>query len=336
MDFHSGILSIDTRYITDKVCAFIQKQVNIRRLQGVVVGLSGGLDSALCASLCVKAVGAENVIGLILPERDSDPVSKKYALEQAAHLGIRTKVIDITQSIQSFGAYSQLIDALRAFFPRYDATWKFKIVLPGNLLNRDSYNFYTVFADDGQGNIQSARVTNKLLRQIVAANNCKQRTRMLYLYNIAEALDYLVCGTTNKSELIQGFFVKYGDGGVDIEPIAALYKSQVYELAKEMNVITEIIDRPPTPDTLGLATTDEEFYFRMPYQTLDLLLFAWENDVPIPTVCNVMGLSEDQVGRAFREIRSKYNITTHLRSLPPSMDFTIGELTSKRSMNSGD
>ncbi len=331
MNFYPGILSIDSGCVVGKVCEFIRSQIDAQKRRGVVLGLSGGVDSALCAALCVRAVGAENVIGLILPEKDSDPRSQDYAQAQALQLGIQTNTIDITQSIASFGAYSQLIGVLRKYFPNYDSNWKFKIALPGDLLARDSFNYYTIIVDDGTGHPQSVRLDSiEGLHQIVAANNIKQRTRMLYLYNVAEALDYLVCGTTNKSETIQGFFVKYGDGGVDIEPIAALYKTQVYQLARHMNIIKEIIDRPPTPDTFGLATTDEEFYFRIPYQTLDLLLFAWENKIPILEVCKTMNLTEGQVRRAFRDIRSKYQATGHLRSLPPSTEFSLDELTGPR------
>ncbi len=150
---------------------------------------------------------------------------------------------------------------------------------------------------------------------------------MLYLYNSAEGLDYLVCGTTN-SWRQSGFFVKYGDGGVDIEPVAELYKTQIYQLARYVNVPVQIIDRAPTPDTFGLVATDEEFYFRIPYHILDLLLFAWEHSIPVADVCRTMNLTEDQVSRVFRDLQAKFNATRHLRSLPPNTEFSSQELTS--------
>jgi NAD+ synthase len=143
---------------------------------------------------------------------------------------------------------------------------------------------------------------------------------MLYLYCCAESENYLVCGTTNKSEAVQGFFVKYGDGGVDIEPLQHLYKTQVYQLAEYLGVIREIIDRAPSPDTYSFVVTDEEFYFRMPYDTLDLLLYAWEKGVPVGQVCGAMGLTEEQVKRAFRDFASKHNATKHFGVAPPTLD----------------
>jgi NAD+ synthase len=143
---------------------------------------------------------------------------------------------------------------------------------------------------------------------------------MVCLYSFAERENYLVCGTTNRSEAVQGFFVKYGDGGVDIEPLQHLYKTQVYQLAEYLGVIKEIIDRAPSPDTYSFVVTDVEFYFRMPYDTLDLLLYAWENSVPVEEVRVAMGLSEEQVRRAFRDFASKFNATRHLRTFPPTLD----------------
>jgi NAD+ synthase len=141
---------------------------------------------------------------------------------------------------------------------------------------------------------------------------------MTHLYYFAEKMNYLVCGTTNKSENIQGFFVKYGDGGVDIEPIAHLYKTQVYQLAEHLGVIPEIIGRDPSPDTYSFPVSDEEFYFRMPYDKLDMLLYAWENKVPLADIVRVMGLKEDQIQRAFRDFTAKFSATEHLRGLAPS------------------
>jgi NAD+ synthase len=142
---------------------------------------------------------------------------------------------------------------------------------------------------------------------------------MMTQYYYSEKENYLVCGTTNKSEAIQGLFVKYGDGGVDIEPIAHLFKNQVFQLAEHMGVIPEILQRAPCPDTYSAPVTDEEWFFRMPFETLDLLLYAWENKVDLADVCRVMGLTEDQVKRAFRDFSSKYHTTEHLRRFPPSL-----------------
>jgi NAD+ synthase len=149
----------------------------------------------------------------------------------------------------------------------------------------------------------------------------KQRTRMIQLYLHAEMNNYVLAGTTNKSEMVQGFFVKYGDGGVDIEPLAHLYKTQVYELARHLGVIQEIIERPPSPDTYSLPVTDKEFYFCLDYGLLDLLLYAYGQDVSVENVSRHIGLEEKQIQRVFRDFAAKENATWHLREMPPSLEY---------------
>jgi NAD+ synthase len=235
-------------------------------------------------------------------------------------MGIATEAVDITNTLDTLGVYDKRDKAIRAVFPEYDASWKSKIVLPSDLLSRDALNFFSLKVQDPAGNTRSARLNSENLHSIVAATNVKQRTRMVCLYGVAERENFLVCGTTNRSEAVQGFFVQYGDGGVDIEPIEHLYKTQVYQLADYLGVIREIIERPPSPDTYSFSVTDVEFYFRMPYDTLDLLLYAWENNLPVEEVCAVMGLTDEQVKRAFRDFTSKHKATRHLRRLPPTLE----------------
>jgi len=123
--------------------------------------------------------------------------------------------------------------------------------LPPNLLERDAYNVFTLTIVRGNEVVIRTRLDKAHLNAIVAATDTKQRTRMMHLYYCAERQNYLVCGTTNRTELLQGFFVKYGDGGVDIEPLAHLYKHQVYQLADVLHVPDEIISRLPSPDTFS-------------------------------------------------------------------------------------
>lgn len=143
---------------------------------------------------------------------------------------------------------------------------------------------------------------------------------MIQLYYHAEKNNYLVAGTTNKTETAQGFYVKFGDGGVDIEPIAHLYKTQVYQLARNLRVINEIIERPPSPDTYSLPVTDKEFYFCLDYELLDLFLYACENNVPLDNISETLGLKEEQVQRVFRDFKGKEQATWHLRQMPPGLD----------------
>jgi len=320
MEFNKDVLKLDSKSEVERICEFIRQELRDIKRDGIVIGLSGGIDSALSAALCVKALGKDKVFGLILPEKESNPVSAEYAAKHARELGIETETVDVTPTLEAFGTYRKRDDLIRKAFPDYDSKSKSKITLPADLLSKDSFNFFTLKIDDGKGNIKSARLNKKMLNGIVAATDTKQRTRMMYLYYYAEMKNYIVCGTTNKTEVIEGFFVKYGDGGVDIEPLSHLYKTQVYQLSEYLGVIREIIERTPSPDTWSFEVSDEEFYFRIPYEVLDLLLFAWEYNIPTERVCEVMNLTPEQVKRAMRDFNAKYNATRHLRRLPPTLE----------------
>ncbi len=319
MKFRRESLEIDYVKETERITRFIRQQTLAMRREGAVVGLSGGIDSALSAELCVRALGREKVFGLILPERESNPASREYAIKHSEKLGIRAEVIDISPTLEAIGTYVKRDEIIKKVFPEFDLSFKLKLSLPPDLLAKDALNIFSLTVEDGRGHRKSVRLNKDALHGIMAATNTKQRTRMLYLYGLAEKMGCLVCGTTNRSELLQGYFVRYGDGGVDIEPIAHLYKMQVYQLARHLGVIKEIIERPPSPDTFSLETSDEEFYFRMPYEVLDLLLYAWEHKVTPGETGAVLGLQENQVVRAFRDFQAKFLATRHLRQMPPSL-----------------
>jgi len=319
MTFHKEILKLDCEKEINQVCSFIKQQTTSMRREGIVLGLSGGIDSALAVELCVRALGKDKVLGLLLPEKESNPVSATYAKKHAKKLGIKAEINDITAVLERIGTYKKRDSVIKKIFPDYTSKHGVKITLPSDLLSKDAYNVFTLRINDNKGKETSFRLDKKTLNGIVAATDTKQRTRMMHLYYYAEMKNYLVCGTTNKTELLQGFFVKYGDGGVDIEPLAHLYKTQVYQLATYLSVIPEIIERTPSPDTFSFQVSDEEFYFRIPYNILDPLLYAWENNIKIPEVCEAMGLEEQQVQRAFRDFTGKHAATKHLRQLPPTL-----------------
>ena len=319
MTFSKDVLNIDRAAETVRIVAFIRDQVRLMHRKGIVIGLSGGVDSALSASLSVRAVGKENVLALLLPDKESSPQSAAFATAEAQRLGIEAVTVDITPVLEAFGTYDKRDAVAKAIYPDFGPGHTLKIPPPADILNRDGYNYFTLTVYDPEGRSRSSRLTNDQAHGIIAATCPKHRTRMLAQYYHSEKLNYLVCGTTNKSEAVQGLFVKYGDGGVDIEPIAHLYKDQVFQLARHLGVIPEILDRAPCPDTYSAPVTDEEWFFRMPFKTLDLLLYAWETKADIAEVCRVMELREDQVKRAFRDFDSKYRTTEHLRRFPPSL-----------------
>jgi NAD+ synthase len=313
MNFNKNILGLDPLAETDKICAFIKKQVSDLRKDGAVIGISGGVDSALASALCLRALGKSRVLGVILPEKESSPVSAVYANKHAQKMGIDTVSEDITAALEGFGCYAKRDKVIKEIFPEFDQGWTSKLTLPPDLLGKDSLNFYTLIVKDNLGKTKKTRLNIPNLRRILAASNVKQITRMMYLNYYAELHNYLVCGTTNRSEYIQGFFVKYGDGGVDIEPIAHLFKMQIYQLAKHLEVPPEILNRAPSPDTFSFEVTDEEMHFRIPFHVLDLLLYAWEQQIPAGEVATALNLTEEQVKRAFRDIESKHRATEYLR-----------------------
>ena len=319
MEFTRDVLKIDCEKEAERISAFIKDQVLSMHRQGVVIGLSGGVDSALSAALSVKALGKDRVLGLILPEKESSPESEKLALEQAQRLGIVAEVVPITPVLEAFGTYEKRDAVVRSVFPDFGAGDTMKIALPSDILSRDGLNYFTLTVIASDGKARTARLSGEQARGIIAATSTKHRTRMMAQYYHAEKLNHLVCGTTNRSEALQGLFVKYGDGGVDIEPIAHLFKNQVYQLARHLGVTQAILDRAPCPDTYSAPVTDEEWFFRMPWEQLDLLLYAWENKVDEAEVSRVTGLTAEQIGRAFRDFTNKHNAARHMDRMPPSL-----------------
>ena len=320
MVFSKEVLKLDGGPEAERIVAFITDQAQSMHRKGIVIGLSGGVDSALSAALSVKALGRDRVLALLLPDKESSPQSAEFAAKQAALLGIEAITVDITPVLTAFGTYEKRDAVAKSIYPDFGAGHKLKITLPSDILNKDGLNFFTLTTIDPQGNTRTTRLNSEQAQGIIAATCTKHRTRMMTQYYYAEKLNYLVCGTTNKSEAIQGLFVKYGDGGVDIEPIAHLYKNQVFQLAEHLGVIPEILSRAPCPDTYSAPVTDEEWYFRMPFNQLDLLLFAWTNKIEIPEICRVMGLTKEQVQRAFRDFANKSNATRHLTRMPPTLE----------------
>jgi NAD+ synthase len=320
-------MKIDPAAESSLVQEFMQAAVKgTPKRDGIIVGVSGGIDSAVVLSLAVKAVGKENVLALILPEKESNPVSAQYAKLIIDKLGVEYKTIDLTKAVASYGSYDNRDKVIKEIFPEYDENYKFNIYLPQNILDVDRYNFYTLRIDDGKGNRKEKRLAKKQFLAITAAANVKIRSRMIALYYWGDQYNYMVAGTTNKTEFLLGDFCKYGDGGTDVEGICHLYKLQVYQIGEYMGVPKEIIDRTPSPDTFSLPVSDKDFYFCLPFELLDPLLFSWEYKIDMKKVCAEVGLTEEQILRIYKDFSSKHSSTEHIRQLPGSIERNWGKL----------
>jgi NAD+ synthase len=316
-----SVLRIDAAAEANRIVQWLKESMRGLRRSGAVLGISGGIDSSVCLALSVKAFGPERVVPLLLPDKDSDPISEDLARTLATHYGLTPVMEAITPALDGFACYARRDEAIARVFPEYDpeAGYKAKIVLPPGLLDEGTLNVFSLTIVTPDGREKSARLAPADLAQIVAASNFKQRTRMAMLYYHAELRNYAVVGTPNKNERDQGFFVKYGDGGYDLCPIAHLYKTQVYQLARHLEVPEAIQKRTPTTDTYSAPATQEEFFFRLPSETMDLLWYAQENQVPVEETAFAMDMSANQVRNAFDDFTRKSRNANYLRTAPLDM-----------------
>jgi NAD+ synthase len=273
--------------------------------RGVVVGVSGGIDSAVCAALATRALGPDRVVAILMPEADSDPASTERGRELCDQLGLKYEVEDIAPALAALGCYSRRDSAIRRVFPDYGEGWRQKITLAEGLMDRDRVSYFNLTVASPDGELQTARMPTDVYLEVVAATNMKQRTRKLIEYFHAEARNFAVLGTPNRLEYELGFFVRGGDGLADIKPIAQLYKTEVYALAAHLGLPQSIQSQPPSTDTYSLPQTQEEFYFALPYAEMDLLLWAWHHEVSAAAAGEAMGLGEEQVERVYKDIVAK-------------------------------
>jgi NAD+ synthase len=316
VELSAETLRLDAERTVEEISERLREVVykDLRR-RGAVIGLSGGVDSSLVAHLCAHAFGPERVLGVLMPEGESAPDTLDLSQVAADAAGVETVLEDITKLLDAAGCYERRDAAIRSVMPEYAEGWKAKIVLP-SLLGNARYSLFTVVAESPEGERREARLTATAYREVVAATNFKQRVRKMLEYHHADRLDFAVIGTPNRLEYDQGFFVKNGDGSADVKPIAHLYKTQVYQLAEHMGVPAVIRERPPTTDTYALEQSQEEFYFSVPFDKLDLCLYAVNEGLPVEAAATATGLTTEVVEHVFEDIERKRRAAAYLLAPP--------------------
>jgi len=315
-DLAKAILAFDREATTVHIAATLREQI-LKRLhrRGAVLGLSGGIDSTVCAALAVRALGPDRVLGVLMPETHSAGESKILGQLAADSLGIETVLEEITPALRGVNCYERQTQAIRRVVPQFEENWPFKIVLP-SVVDSDAYRIFSLVVQPPGGEEIRVRLTPTAYLELVAATNFKQRVRKMIEYYHADRLAYAVVGTPNRLEYDQGFFVKNGDGAADAKPIAHLYKTQVYALAEHLGLPEEIRRRPPTTDTYSLPQSQEEFYFSLPYDQMDQCLYARNLGLDPEQAAAMLGLTPVQVARVFADIDAKRRATRYQHEGP--------------------
>lgn len=281
----------------DIIVNFIKDSVKNFAKDGVVIGLSGGIDSSVVAYLACEALGKDKVLALFMPERDSNPLSRSHAKLVSRNLGMELLEINLTPILRRIGIYK--LEPSPLFFPR---SFQEKYVLIKYKRFQDEETTFLKSQKGGEGNTE--------LMRGVAFLRIKHRLRMIMWYCYAELRNYLVLGCCNKTEKLTGYFVKYGDSGSDIDPIAGLYKTQVSEIARFIGVPEEIVNKPPSPDLMPGMT--DEFALQMSYKKIDTILYALENQIEEDRLIQE-GIKKEEIDY----IKTLFDISRHMREIPP-------------------
>lgn len=323
--FSRDMLLIDPAVETRRIVASITESVfSFLRRRGAVVAVSGGIDSSVVAALCVRAFGRERVLALMLPESESSDDTRRMSRLLVDSLRMPFVEEDISPVLRAIGCYARRDEAVKAVIPAYGPGWSCKLVLPPLLLDGERLRVFSVVARSPHGVETTARLTPEAYFGVVASTNFKQRTRKMLEYYHGDRLHFAVAGTANRLEHELGFFVKNGDGSADFKPIAHLYKSQVYRIGRYLELPGEILARAPTTDTYSLSQSQEEFYFSIPYEQMDLCLFARNHDVSAGDAAEAIGLTRDQVERVYRDIDAKRAQARYLLAQPELVDPGVG------------
>lgn len=258
------IPKIDVEKTKNNITEFVQNKVSEANADGLVVGLSGGIDSTVAAFLACEAVGKENVFGVVLPSTTTPTEDKLHGTTIAQLLGINYKEMAIDSILNEFLSVAQLEE------------------------------------------------------DILAIGNLKARIRMSIIYFYANSKNYLVCGTGNKSEISIGYFTKHGDGACDIEPIGDLYKTDVYELAKYLEIPQEIIDKPPRAGLWNNQTDEDEI--GMTYKLLDKILYRFiEKEIDADSIAKELNIEVNEVN----DIINRVERNQHKTQVPESPKKTL-------------
>ena len=318
------VLDIDLEAEADRIAARVREvTAQVLHKRGLVVAISGGIDSSVSCALAVRALGPQRVYGLILPERDSSDDSAVRATLLAEHLGIRTEKFDIAPALAAIGCYAARDGAVAQALPEFGPGWRWKIVIGGGVEGR--INRFKLVAQAPDGRMHERPLELPQYLQIVAATNYKQRLRKTIEYFHADRLNYAVVGTPNRLEYDQGFFVKNGDGSADVKPIAHLFKSQVYAMARHLKLPERVCAAIPTTDTYSLSQGQDEFYFALPYRSMDLAVWALNHDVPAGELARALGISDAAAAAVYDDIRNKRRTTRYLHQ-PPVLMAELPEL----------
>ena len=314
MGFSKDSININAEKETEIIVSQLRSDM-IKKLKkrGAVIGISGGIDSSVVLALCARAFGANKVLGVMMPETDSSPENITLTKELVNQFDTKHLIEDMTDALNGFGTYRRRDEAIKNIFPQYDSSYKAKIGLPQQQFEKDIINIFHLTIISPEGEEKTTRIPLKEYLQIVAASNFKQRSRMCMLYYHAEKHNFAVIGTGNKNEHEQGFFVKYGDGGADIKPIAHLFKTQVFQLAEYLNIPEEIQKRTPTTDTYSAEQTQEEFFFKLPFEILDRIWYGWENGFSTEEIAKTLTMTVEQVQNVINDIKRKIASTEYLR-----------------------
>ena len=326
--FSRASLQIDGERETNRIVLALRRQLSqTLKRRGLVIGLSGGIDSTVTAALAVRALGKDKVFGLLMPERHSEAGTSSLGRKVADSLGIACIEENITGILESLGCYRRYDEAIREVIPEFGRGWVSKLVI-GSITSGQQYTTFSIVAQAPGGPVVRERLSLTAYLGIVAATNFKQRTRKMLEYYHADRLNYAVAGTPNRLEYDQGFFVKNGDGSADVKPIAHLYKTQVYALAAHLGVPVEIRERPPTTDTYSMPQGQDEFYFALPHDQMDLCLYGKNHGIAAESVAQAAGLDAPTVVRVWEDIERKRATTRYLH-LGPLLVEDVSEVSSK-------